>query len=153
MGVREIAQTIAAKSPLAIRGSKEVLNFSRDHTVADGLNYVAGWNAAMLLSANLGECIAAHSARSAARISPTEPATSEPEAGRPDQLAPIGPECTAQEKSVQAEALPLDVRSLLDRQAYSAASATRRARTAAASWSSTLTLSSQLMQASVTLWP
>lgn len=59
VGVREIAQTIAAKSPLAVRGSKEVLNFSRDHSVADGLNYVAGWNAAMLLSADLGECIAA----------------------------------------------------------------------------------------------
>ncbi|MDP2879967.1 MAG: hypothetical protein Q8N89_00105 [Azonexus sp.] len=59
MEVRKIAQTIAAKSPLAIRGSKEVLNFSRDHSVADGLNYVAGWNAAMLLSADLGECIAA----------------------------------------------------------------------------------------------
>ena len=59
VGVREIAQTIAAKSPLAIRGTKDVLNFSRDHSVADGLNYVAGWNAAMLLSADLGECIAA----------------------------------------------------------------------------------------------
>jgi len=57
--VRQIARTIAAKSPLAIRGSKDVLNFSRDHSVADGLNYVAGWNAAMLLSADLGECIAA----------------------------------------------------------------------------------------------
>ena len=36
-----------------------MLNFSRDHSVADGLNYVAGWNAAMLLSADLGESIAA----------------------------------------------------------------------------------------------
>ncbi|NTV71222.1 MAG: crotonase/enoyl-CoA hydratase family protein [Azonexaceae bacterium] len=57
--VRKIAHIIAAKSPLAIRGTKDVLNFSRDHSVADGLNYVAGWNAAMLLSADLGECIAA----------------------------------------------------------------------------------------------
>ena len=57
--VRKIARTIATKSPLAIRGIKEVLNSSRDHSVADGLNYVAGWNAAMLLSADLGEAIAA----------------------------------------------------------------------------------------------
>ncbi len=57
--VRKIAQTIAAKSPLAIRGTKDVLNYSRDHSVADGLNYVAGWNAAMLLSGDLNECIAA----------------------------------------------------------------------------------------------
>jgi len=57
--VRTIAQTIAAKSPLAVRGIKDVMNYSRDHTVADGLNYVAGWNAAMLLSTDLDECIAA----------------------------------------------------------------------------------------------
>jgi enoyl-CoA hydratase/carnithine racemase len=54
-GVMEIAAAIAAKSPLAIRGCKEMLNYARDHTVADGLNYVATWNAAMLMSADLTE--------------------------------------------------------------------------------------------------
>ena len=58
-GVREIAASIAAKSPLAIRGTKEMLNYGRDHSVADGLNYVATWNAAMLMSADLDEAIAA----------------------------------------------------------------------------------------------
>jgi enoyl-CoA hydratase len=58
-GISEIAQSIAAKSPLAIRGLKETLNYSRDHSVADSLNQVATWNAAMLLSADLGECLAA----------------------------------------------------------------------------------------------
>jgi enoyl-CoA hydratase len=52
-GVREIAAQIAAKSPLSIRGVKEMLNYSRDHTVADGLNYIATWNAAMLMSNDL----------------------------------------------------------------------------------------------------
>jgi enoyl-CoA hydratase len=52
-GVLEIAQTIAAKSPLSIRGTKEMLNYSRDHSVADGLNYIATWNAAMLMSQDL----------------------------------------------------------------------------------------------------
>jgi enoyl-CoA hydratase len=52
-GVREVAATIAAKSPLAIRGVKEMLNYARDHPVADGLNQVATWNAAMLLSEDL----------------------------------------------------------------------------------------------------
>lgn len=47
-GVHEIAAVIASKSPLAIRGTKEMLLYARDHTVADGLNYVATWNAAML---------------------------------------------------------------------------------------------------------
>ena len=46
-------------SPLAIRGSKEILNYSRDHSVADGLSYVATWNAAMLLSDDTREAIAA----------------------------------------------------------------------------------------------
>ncbi len=52
-GVQEIAASIAAKSPLSIRGSKEMLNYARDHSVADGLNYVATWNAAMLQSDDL----------------------------------------------------------------------------------------------------
>jgi enoyl-CoA hydratase len=57
--VRELAQAIAAKSPLATRGIKEVMNYSRDHSVADGLNFVAAWNASMLLSADLNEAITA----------------------------------------------------------------------------------------------
>lgn len=51
--VRELAATIAAKSPLSIRGTKEMLNYGRDHTIADGLNYIATWNAAMILSEDL----------------------------------------------------------------------------------------------------
>jgi enoyl-CoA hydratase len=58
-GVRQIANEIASKSPLATRGLKEVMNYSRDHTVADGLNHVATWNAAMLLSADLQESLQA----------------------------------------------------------------------------------------------
>jgi enoyl-CoA hydratase len=59
VAVREIAQSIADKSPLATRGLKEVLNYSRDHSISDGLNYVATWNAAMLLSTDLNEAILA----------------------------------------------------------------------------------------------
>ncbi len=57
-GVMQIAQSISAKSPLAIRGTKEMLNYGRDHSVADGLNYVATWNASMLMSADLSEAMA-----------------------------------------------------------------------------------------------
>jgi 2,4-dienoyl-CoA reductase (NADPH2) len=59
-GVREIATTIAAKSPLSIRGVKEVITYARDHSVADGLNFVATWNAAMLLSDDLQEAMMAN---------------------------------------------------------------------------------------------
>lgn len=58
-GVLALARTIAGKSPLAVRGTKEMLNYGRDHAVADGLNYVATWNAAMLMSADLNEAMAA----------------------------------------------------------------------------------------------
>jgi enoyl-CoA hydratase len=49
----DTAQLMASRSPLAVRGSKQVLNFSRDHSIADGLEYVATWNAAMLLSEDI----------------------------------------------------------------------------------------------------
>ncbi len=54
-GVMEIARTIAEKSPLVVRGTKEILLYSRDHSVEDGLNYMVAWNAAMLLSDDLME--------------------------------------------------------------------------------------------------
>jgi len=51
--VTEIARGIARKSPLAVRGTKEMLMYTRDHSVADGLNYVATWSAGMLSDADL----------------------------------------------------------------------------------------------------
>jgi len=44
----KLASLIAEKSPVAVLGTKEILNYSRDRPVADGLNYTAVWNAAML---------------------------------------------------------------------------------------------------------
>lgn len=58
-GVQAIAKTIATKSPLAVRGIKQVMNYNRDHTVASGLNFVATWNAAMLLSEDTQEAVMA----------------------------------------------------------------------------------------------
>jgi enoyl-CoA hydratase len=51
--VTAIARSIAAKSPLAVRGSKEMLLYSRDHSVAEGLNYIATWNAGMMSQLDL----------------------------------------------------------------------------------------------------
>ncbi len=58
-GVLKLAQLIAAKSPLAVRGTKDALNYARDHSVADGLDRVATWNAAMLMSEDLQAAIRA----------------------------------------------------------------------------------------------
>ncbi len=65
-GVREIAANIASKSPLSVRGVKEMITYTRDHSVADGLNYVATWNAAMLMSSDLQEAMMANMGKRAA---------------------------------------------------------------------------------------
>ena len=62
-GVLELAGEIAGKSPIAIRGTKQMIRYMRDHRVDDGLDYIATWNAAMLQSADLKVAIAAHMAR------------------------------------------------------------------------------------------
>jgi len=54
-GLLKIAREIATRSPLAVVGSKEMLDFARDHSVEDGLNYIATWNAAMILTGDLEE--------------------------------------------------------------------------------------------------
>jgi enoyl-CoA hydratase len=46
-GVMAIAAQIAANSPLAVTGCKEMINFSRDHSVEDSLKYMATWQAGM----------------------------------------------------------------------------------------------------------
>ncbi|KAJ2897940.1 hypothetical protein GGI21_001689 [Coemansia aciculifera] len=40
----DIAKAIAAKSPVAIVSTKHLLNYSRDHSVREGLEYTALWN-------------------------------------------------------------------------------------------------------------
>lgn len=52
-GVQELATTIAAKSPLSIRGVKESLLYARDHSVKASLEHIQLWNAAMFLSNDL----------------------------------------------------------------------------------------------------
>jgi enoyl-CoA hydratase len=52
---RELAAEIAANPPLVVQGVKDVLDQHREHRVADGLRYVAAWNAAFLPSEDLGE--------------------------------------------------------------------------------------------------
>ncbi|WP_040260593.1 crotonase/enoyl-CoA hydratase family protein [Pseudomonas massiliensis] len=58
-GVFELATQIADKSPLAVSGTKRMLGYMRDHSVADGLEYIATWNAAMLQAPDLRIALAA----------------------------------------------------------------------------------------------
>ncbi len=64
--VQTLAHEIAGKSPLAIRGTKEMLLYTRDHSVADGLNYIATWNAGMLSETDLQTAIAAQASGASA---------------------------------------------------------------------------------------
>lgn len=57
--VMATAAEIAARSPLAVWGSKEMINYARDHTVADGLRLIATWQAGMLHEPDLKEGLTA----------------------------------------------------------------------------------------------
>ncbi len=57
--VGEVASQIAAKSPMAIWGTKNSLNYARDHSVADGLEQIATWNAAMFDTDDMAEAFSA----------------------------------------------------------------------------------------------
>ena len=48
--VEKLAQTIASKSPIAVEGTKIVLNYSRDHPIQDSLQFVANWNMSQLFT-------------------------------------------------------------------------------------------------------
>jgi Delta3,5-Delta2,4-dienoyl-CoA isomerase len=55
----KLAGLIASKSPVAVWGTKEILNWSRDRTTEDGLKYTAVWNGAMLQASDVKEALGA----------------------------------------------------------------------------------------------
>jgi enoyl-CoA hydratase len=67
-GVMTIAAEIARKAPLAIYGCKRVINYARDHTTADGLDYIGIWNASMLHFDEIREAMGANQEQRPARF-------------------------------------------------------------------------------------
>ncbi len=55
----DIAGRIAAQSPLAVWGTKEMLTYSRDHNVADSLDHIATWQTGMFQPADMSEAFSA----------------------------------------------------------------------------------------------
>ncbi len=55
----EVAREIAARSPLAIWGTKEMLNYTRDHSVEEGLHFIATWQSGMFQPQDVTECFSA----------------------------------------------------------------------------------------------
>jgi len=54
-----MAGRMAANSPLAVQGTKRVLQYCEGKSIEDGLAFVATWNAAFIQSDDLGEAMAA----------------------------------------------------------------------------------------------
>ena len=45
---------------LAVYGSKRMINYARDHSTADGLDYIGIWNASMLQPEEMVEAMTAN---------------------------------------------------------------------------------------------
>jgi enoyl-CoA hydratase len=58
-GALETAAEIAAKSPLAIWGTKVAMNYARDHGVDEALDQIATWQSGMFQPADMMEAFAA----------------------------------------------------------------------------------------------
>jgi len=48
-----LASLMSSKSPVAVQGTKELLNHARDNTVAESLRYTSIWNASMVQSKDI----------------------------------------------------------------------------------------------------
>jgi enoyl-CoA hydratase len=63
--VMDIARQIASKAPLAVYGCKRMINYARDHSTADGLDYIGIWNASMLQPQEMLEAMTANAEKRA----------------------------------------------------------------------------------------
>jgi len=72
--VMTVAEEIASKAPLAVYGCKRMINYARDHSTADGLDYIAIWNTTFLQTEEIQEALAANAE------------------GRPGDFAPLPPD-------------------------------------------------------------
>jgi enoyl-CoA hydratase len=57
--VLDTAREIASKAPLAVTGSKVMINYARDHTIKDGLDYIATWQTGMFAGSHMAEAFKA----------------------------------------------------------------------------------------------
>lgn len=71
--VLEIARQIANRSPLAVTGCKTMLNYARDHSIADSLNLMATWQAGMFQPTDMLQTFQANMAGQPAHYAPLRP--------------------------------------------------------------------------------
>ena len=63
------AMVIASKNPVAVTGSKVMINYARDHGMQDALDYIALWQTGMFSRPHMAEAFKAQqeSARAGSR--------------------------------------------------------------------------------------
>jgi delta(3,5)-delta(2,4)-dienoyl-CoA isomerase len=49
----QLASLLAEKSPVAVQGTKELINYGRDHGTVDSLRYTAVWNSVVVQSEDI----------------------------------------------------------------------------------------------------
>lgn len=57
--VMGVAAEIARKDPVAVTGSKVLINYGRDHSTSDTLDYIGVWNAGMMPATHMKEAMMA----------------------------------------------------------------------------------------------
>ncbi len=67
------AKEIAERSPLAVHGTKVMLNYTRDHSVADALDYIAVWQTGMFQPTDMMESFAAKAEKRSPRFASLTP--------------------------------------------------------------------------------
>mmetsp|Transcript_25742 Transcript_25742/g.56752 ORF Transcript_25742/g.56752 Transcript_25742/m.56752 type:complete len:281 (+) Transcript_25742:40-882(+) len=65
----QMAGVIAESSPVAVVGTKQNLNFARDHSVSDGLHHVAVWNSSQIFTSDMTKAVGAFMTKSKAKFS------------------------------------------------------------------------------------
>ena len=71
--VNKIAKKIANKSPLVTRVIKKQINYSRDHSVKESLDYHAAWNSSLISSKDMEEAMKAYMNKSDGDFEDLEP--------------------------------------------------------------------------------
>ena len=71
--VNKIAKTIASKSPLVTRVIKKQINYARDHSVKDSLDYHAAWNSSLISGNDMEEAMTSYMNKSEGNFEDLEP--------------------------------------------------------------------------------
>ena len=73
-----VAREVARKNPLAVTGCKTAINYGRDHSTADTLQFVSVWNAGMLSTSHIHEAATAQIEKREARFADLLPVRTTP---------------------------------------------------------------------------